>query len=113
MTPSRMRGRGARTPIGASENFDTFVLLLKYHLGQDEPLQSKLFSPASDVFHRKVASLLSSVGLWGGKHFLLGCMITFILENVENLSPSVGPSLTPPPHFMGGRSQRNKIISLV
>ena len=63
MTPSRMRGRGARTPIGASENFDTFVILLKYHLEQDEPLQSKLFSPASDVFHRKVASLLQPLGL--------------------------------------------------
>ena len=89
MTPSRMRGRGARTPIGASENFDTFVLLLKYHLGQDEPLQSKLSSPASDVFHRKVASLLPSVGLNRWEAFLAMlqcCMITFIVENVENWS---------------------------
>ena len=72
-TPSRMSGSGARSPISASENFDTFVLLLKYHLEQDEPLQSKLSSPSSDVFHRKVASLLQSDGLnrWGNIQVLV------------------------------------------
>ena len=110
-----MRGRGARTPIGASENFDTFVLLLIYHLGQDEPLQSKVSSPASDVFHRKVVSLLSSVGLNRWEAFLtkmhdnihFGKCREFVSVKVGKY-PSVGPSFFS--HFRGGGVKETRIL---